>query len=318
MPGFGPGLGPGCGPGWRRGAEGPRGLIPSLRRQSRCLSGTSSRGQRLSLLRRRGGHLGELRQTAFEEVVGLRVHGKGMDLPGRGQAAHRFPHPRARGQREREKSRSLRSRRRRPTAGTWRPAAKSPLPGKWRCPWRGPRGAAPEQFPSGRLALRREHRADAQRLPELAQGAQNRGFGELAAKCFPGRGGGQCALFAPAPSTAPAPGERPCGRRIFAEHASNPHRARRARMKGSASLWARKSGCSLTVPSRFSAHHGAGGDEARQQPVRLLDRGRSGRGVRAPHAGFDKRRRGRRQLGAPGQVKTQADAVETSSARPRG
>jgi hypothetical protein len=52
-------------------------------------------------------------------------------------------------------------------------------------------------------------------------------------------------------------------------------------------------------------HHGAGGDEARQQPLRLLQRGRPGGGVRASCAGFDKGWRGRRQLGAPGQVKTQ-------------
>jgi hypothetical protein len=41
----------------------------------------------------------------------------------------------------------------------------------------------------------RQHRADAQGLPKLAQGAQHRGFRELASQGLPGLGGGQCALF---------------------------------------------------------------------------------------------------------------------------
>jgi hypothetical protein len=49
----------------------------------------------------------------------------------------------------------------------------------------------------------------------------------------------------------------------------------------------------------------SGGDQADQQTLRLLDRGRTGCGVAAPHAGFDERRSGRRQLGLPRQVKAQ-------------
>ena len=81
--------------------------------------------------------------------------------------------------------------------------------------------------------------------------------------------------------------------------------ARRARTKGSASLWARKSGCSPTVPSRLSGTTRAGGDQPRQQPLRLFDGGRTRRGLPAPQAGFDERGRGRRQLRWPRQIKAQ-------------
>jgi hypothetical protein len=52
-------------------------------------------------------------------------------------------------------------------------------------------------------------------------------------------------------------------------------------------------------------HHGAGGDETRQQPVRLFDRGRPGHGLPDPQAGFDERGGGRRQLRLPRQIKAQ-------------
>jgi hypothetical protein len=56
---------------------------------------------------------------------------------------------------------------------------------------------------------------------------------------------------------------------------------------------------------QIQRHHGAGDDQARQQSLRLLDRGRSGRGLPAPHAGFDERGRGRRQLRVARQVQAQ-------------
>ena len=56
---------------------------------------------------------------------------------------------------------------------------------------------------------------------------------------------------------------------------------------------------------QIQRHHGAGGDQARQQPLRLLDGRWPGRGLRAPHAGFDKRRRRSRQLRVPGQIEAQ-------------
>jgi hypothetical protein len=57
-------------------------------------------------------------------------------------------------------------------------------------------------------------------------------------------------------------------------------------------------------------HHGAGGDQARQQPCACSMAPAPGRGLPAPHAGFDKGRRGRRQLRAPGQIKAQGMLFE--------
>jgi hypothetical protein len=54
---------------------------------------------------------------------------------------------------------------------------------------------------------------------------------------------------------------------------------------------------------QIERHHRAGGDEPCQQPLCLLDGGRTGRGLPAPQAGFDERGRRRRQLRLPGQKK---------------
>ncbi len=54
---------------------------------------------------------------------------------------------------------------------------------------------------------------------------------------------------------------------------------------------------------QIQRHHGAGGDEARQQPLRWFDSGRTGRGLPVPHAGFDEGGSRRRQLRVPGQIK---------------
>jgi hypothetical protein len=49
----------------------------------------------LNFLHRHGDRgLGELRQTIFQEVVRLRIHREGVDLPRSGQAAHCLPDPR--------------------------------------------------------------------------------------------------------------------------------------------------------------------------------------------------------------------------------
>ena len=56
--------------------------------------------------------------------------------------------------------------------------------------------------------------------------------------------------------------------------------------------------------------HGAGGDEAGEQTVRLRDRGGIGRSLPVAHAGFDKGRRRRRQLRMPGQIKAQGMLFE--------
>ena len=56
---------------------------------------------------------------------------------------------------------------------------------------------------------------------------------------------------------------------------------------------------------QIERHHGARGDQSRQQQLRLLDGGRTGRGLAAPHAGFDERGGGRRQLRSARQIKAQ-------------
>jgi hypothetical protein len=56
---------------------------------------------------------------------------------------------------------------------------------------------------------------------------------------------------------------------------------------------------------QIQRHHSAGCDQAGQQIVRLLHGRRSGSGLRAPQAGFDKGGRRRRQLRATGQIKAQ-------------
>jgi hypothetical protein len=52
-----------------------------------------------------------------------------------------------------------------------------------------------EHLPTGWLARFGENRADAQGLPEFAQGAQHGRFGQLAAQSFPGLGGGEYSIF---------------------------------------------------------------------------------------------------------------------------
>jgi hypothetical protein len=52
-------------------------------------------------------------------------------------------------------------------------------------------------------------------------------------------------------------------------------------------------------------HHAARGDQPRQQLLRLLDGGRTRRGLPAAQASFDERGGRRRQLRCPGQIKAQ-------------
>jgi hypothetical protein len=51
-------------------------------------------------------------------------------------------------------------------------------------------------------------------------------------------------------------------------------------------------------PEQVQSDHAAGGDQAGQQSLRLLDGRRAGRGLRIAHAGFDEGGRGRSQLRA--------------------
>jgi hypothetical protein len=280
--------------------QGARGWFWSLCRQGppRCRR-TSGRGIVLSLLHGRRSHLRELGQTALDEVVRLRVHGKGMDLPRRRQAAHRFPHPRARSQ-GRKKDLDLFARRgidRLQVHGNQQRDRRYLGSGAAR----GQRLAVPHphQLPTSWLALRSERRADAQRLPQLAQGAQHRGLGKLAAQCLPGHGGGQCALL-----VERLPQLQHQRRDLVAGGFLRRMLPIRVRAQG------KDEGQRLAVGDKIrllahraqqvQGHHVARGNQACQQLLRLLDGSRPGRGMSAPHAGFDKGGRGHRQLDPAG------------------
>jgi hypothetical protein len=56
---------------------------------------------------------------------------------------------------------------------------------------------------------------------------------------------------------------------------------------------------------QIERHHAAGGDQPRQQPVRLFDGGRTRRGLPAAQASFNEGGGRRRQLRCPRQVKAQ-------------
>jgi hypothetical protein len=109
-----------------------------------------------------------------------------VDLPGSGQAAHRFPHPRAR--RDRGKKNFdffARGSVNRLQVHRDQQGQGGDLSGA-RGGREGITVAYAQKLPSGGIARSGKHRADAQPLPQLAQAAQNRGFGELAAQLFPG------------------------------------------------------------------------------------------------------------------------------------
>ncbi len=128
--------------------------------------------------------------------------------------------------------------------------------------------------------------------------AQNCGFRELAAQGFPGLGGGEHAVFVQG-----LPQLEHQGRDLVAGGflrsmlpigigAQAKHVGQRLGVGQKIRLLAHRA-------QQIQRHHAAGGDQPSQQRLRLLDRGRTGSRLRAPHAGFDKRRRGRRQLRPP-------------------
>ena len=228
-----------------------------------------------------------------------------MELARGRQAAHRFPYPRARGHGG-EEDLDLFARRRvhRLQVHGDQQRERGYLGG-------GAGGferravAHAKHLPTCRLArFFRQHRADAQGLPKLAQGAQHRGFGELAAQGFPSLVGGECAFF-----VQNLPQLQHQGRDLVAGGflrsmfpvrigAQGKHVGQRLAVSEKIRLFPHRA-------QQIERHHGAGGDQARQQLLRLLDGGCSRRGLPAPHAGFDERGGGRRQLRLPRQIKAQ-------------
>jgi hypothetical protein len=118
-----------------------------------------------------------------------------MNLPCSGQAAHRFPHSRTRGHGgkkdldffarsgvDRLQVHGYQQRERGHLRGTGGGCERIPMPDTQQLPLRG-------------LACVREHRADAQCLPKLAQTAQHGCLGELAAQHLPGLGSAERTFF---------------------------------------------------------------------------------------------------------------------------
>jgi hypothetical protein len=161
-----------------------------------------------------------------------------------------------------------------------------------------------KHLPARRLARFRQHRADAQGLPKLAQGAQHRGFGELAAQGLPRLGSAERSLF-----VQDLPQLQHQGRHLVAGgflRGMLPVRiSAEGENKGQRRAVGEKIRLLAHCAQQVERHHGAGGDETRQQPVRLFDRGRPGHGLPDPQAGFDERGGGRRQLRLPRQIKAQ-------------
>jgi hypothetical protein len=155
-----------------------------------------------------------------------------------------------------------------------------------------------QHLPARRLTGFPQHRGNAQGLPQLAQGAQHRGFCKLAAQRLPRLVGGH-------------------GARLLQNLPQLQHQGRdlvpggflRRMLPIRIGTQAKHVGKRLAVGQkiRLLAHcaeqvqgdHAAGRNHARQQPLCLLDGRHAGCSLRTAYAGFDKGGRRRRQLRAP-------------------
>jgi hypothetical protein len=147
-------------------------------------------------------------------------------------------------------------------------------------------------------------RGDAQGLPQLAQSPQNGSFGQLTAQTFSRFCGGHHSVFVQ--SLPQLEHQRrdfvSCGflRRVLPIGIPAQRQHERQRI-----LMSEKIGLLADGPKQVQGDHVAGGDQARQQAPCLFNGGSRRCGMTAAHAGFDKRRRRRRQLGVAGQKEAQ-------------
>ena len=159
-----------------------------------------------------------------------------------------------------------------------------------------------DQFPAGRLAQIPKPRGDAQGLPEFAESAQNCGFRKLPAQGFPSLIGGKHSILVQG-----LPQLEYQGRDLvtggFLRSMLPIRIGAQAKNVGQRLLMSQEIRLLTHPAQQIQRHHLAGSNQASQQCVRLLQRGRTGSGLRAPHASFDKGRRGRRQLRTPRQIK---------------
>ena len=227
-----------------------------------------------------------------------------MNLPGSGQTAHRFPHPRARSKGREEDLNLLGS------GGVHRLQVNrnqqrqgGDLAG--RAGFRERVAvASTQQLPASGLAGLAVHRADPQSLPELAQAAQNCGFGQLPSECLPRLSRGQGPFLLERLPQLEDQGRHlvargllrrmlPIGIRAQAQDIGQ----RRTRDQEIRLL----PHCAEQIQPDQTARLNQPGD----QRVGLDDSRRSGRGFRPAQRSFDKRRGGRRQLRPPGQIQRQ-------------
>jgi hypothetical protein len=155
-----------------------------------------------------------------------------------------------------------------------------------------------QQLPLRRLACVPEHRADAQRLPQFAQTSQHRSLRELAPQRLPGLGSAEHAFFVQGlPQLKHQRRDLVPGG--FLRCVLPIRIGAQAKHVGQRLAVGQKIRLLAHCAEQVQSHHAAGGDQARQQSLRLLN-GRYARGgLRTADAGFDKRGRRRRQLRAP-------------------
>jgi hypothetical protein len=155
-----------------------------------------------------------------------------------------------------------------------------------------------EQFPARRLARLRKPRGDAQGLPEFAQSAQDRGFCQLPAQGFPSLGGSEHTILVQSLPQLEYQGRDLMAGRFL--RSMLPIRiGAQTKNVGQGLLMGQKIRLLTHPAEEIQRHHLARCNQAGQQRLRLLQGGRPRGSLCASHAGFDKGRRGRRQLRAP-------------------
>jgi hypothetical protein len=240
-------------------------------------------------------HRSKFGQTAFQEVIRLRIHRKRMDLPRGRQAAHRFPYPRTRRHRgEKDLDLFARSGVDRLQVHGHQQRKRGHLRGAGGRRERVPVPHA-QQLPLRRLTHVPVHRADAQRLPQLRQATQNRGLRQFAPQRLPGLGSTDDTFFVQRFPQLEHQGRDLVARGLLRRMLPIRVRAQ-AKNVGQCLGVGQKIRLLAHCPEQVQSDHATGCYQAGQQSLCLFDSRRAGRGLGCAHAGFDKGGRRRRQL----------------------
>jgi hypothetical protein len=156
----------------------------------------------------------------------------------------------------------------------------------------------------GGLARPARYRDDPQSLPQFAQRPQSRGFGQFSPQLFSRLGGRQRPFrienlpYLQHERRDLVPGT-PL-RRMLPVRVSpqGDHKGQRLARDQKVRLFPHGT-------QKVQGHRASGAGQPRQQVSRALDRRHIRRALAAPHTGFDKRGRWRRQLHVPRQIKAQ-------------